>query len=458
MRKLAIVVAAVLVAVACGAEEAAETTLTTDAQALGTSTTSTSIGGAAAIVTTTTVNSTTTTMSTTTTTIATVTTNPNLPTALGRTQIPWGSVGAGWYVALYDSSRAAPTGPGDVLEGPVVLYLVAPDGTRYETAVWSPDRRPWSIADVRPDGTAAVVVGTGATVDDTEWILVDLPTGATQTVYSATYPETTFGWGPYVAMTRPTGTNLVFYQSDGVDEWLERRSPGGSVLATLYEQPYLDAVSGLRWMYGYDGTSVLVTHHGGIALVQNDGTPVSELWVPMDHRCEPVRWWGSDTFLATCYGLGPGSAPLDEFGDPHTYFGQLWLLKTDGTAGSAMTALPTEPPIVVDFGHHDAWPAGSTTFVGWSGDCGASAAQTLNADGTTNWFTMSIPSTIVADGWSLIDVVGNQVAVYAWQGCAGDVGALFATDMGGTYTHDLVPVIGDARAVISVRGLAEVYP
>jgi TolB protein len=452
-----------LVLVSCGAEDpsttttvvtppgAVESTTTTGATALP-GTTSTSEAA-----TTTTLGSTTT---TTTAPVATVTVDPYLPAAMSRDSIPWADVGFGWYVVLYDSSKAAPTGPGDVREGPVVLYLVAPDGTRYETASWAPDARPWRIVDVRSDGTAAIVQGSAATPDDNEWVLVDLPTGVMQTVHEASFPEVTYGWGSYVKLTKPTGTNVVVYRSDGVDEWLERRSPGGSLLATLYQQTYVDWVGSLRWMYGHDGTTALVTHHGGIALIQNDGTPIRELWVPMDHVCEPVRWWDADTFLATCYGQGPGSAPLDEYGNPHTFYGRLWLLEIDGTAGAPLTEYPADPPFVGDFGYSDAWPSGPDTLLQWTGDCGAAQIAALQADGTGTFIPISVPSSIVADGVGMVhvNVVSGLITVYAWQGCAGDVGALFLTDLSGAFVQELVPVIGDARSVISVRSLAEVYP
>jgi TolB protein len=455
MKRLAL--ALVVVLAACGGEEGSGSTTSTNSVSNTTEAgpTQTTVDA----LPTTTVPATTTTLpgaTTTTTTTIAVVAGPNLPSSLPGASVPWSDVGDGWYVVLYDSSNAMATGPSD--EGPVVLYLVGPDGTRYETASWPTGDRPWSIADVRPDGTAAVVVGTGATPDDTVWTLVDLPTGAMQTVHEASFPEVTLGWGSTVGLTRPTGTNLVVYRSDGTDEWLERRSPGGSVLATLYRQEYIDPVSSLRWLYGYDGTTALVAHHGGLALVRNDGSLVRELWVPMDHRCDPVRWWDADTILAACYGLGPASAPVDEFGAPHTYYGQLWLLETDGSAGSSLTSLPGDPVIVVDFGYHDAWPVGGTTYVDWSGDCGASDTRVLQSDGTAAPLSISIPASIVADGWTLIDVVSGQFVVYAWQGCAADVGVLFAVDGSGQFTHELVPVAGDARGVIDVRGLATVHP
>jgi TolB protein len=403
-------------------------------------------------------NTTTTGSSTTTTIVATITDDPYLPDAAGRNEVPWAEVGFGWNVVLFDSSKAAALSPSDVREGPVVLYLVDAGGRRYEVASWPAADRPYSLVDATP--SAALVVGAGATMDDTVWTLVDLPTGVTQVVHSASYPDVTFGWGQSVKLTRPTGANVVVYRSDGVDEWVERRSAAGAVLATLYRQEYVDAFASLRWMYGYDGTFVLVSHHGGIAMVGNDGTPMADLWVPQDNQCEPVRWWDADTFLATCYGRGPGSAPLDEYGDPHTYYGRLWLLETDGTAGSALTEYPEDPVFVGDFGYSDAWRAGPDTPLQWTGDCGAAHIAELQPDGTGSIIDISMPPSIVADGAAMVDVnvVAGLITVYGYQGCAGDVGALFVVDFAGNFVQELVPVVGDSRSVIGAIGLGNIYP
>jgi len=460
MRSLTVSLVLAMVLTACGAEDGEVVSSSTappgptaDGTVIEQTTTTTPSS-----TTTSSGNTTTTGSSTTTTIVAAVTDDPNLPDAAGRNEIPWAEVGFGWNVVLFDSSKADALGPSDVREGPVVLYLVDAGGRRYEVASWPADSRPWALLDAT--SSAALVVGTGATMDDTVWTLVDLPTGATQIVHSASFPETTLGWGQYVKLTRPTGANVVVYRGDGVDEWLERRSPAGAVLATLYRQDYVDAFASLRWMYGHDGTFVLVSHHGGIAMVGNDGTAIAELWVPPDYQCEPVRWWDADTFLATCYGRGPGSAPRDEFGDPHTYYGRLWLLETDGSAGVALTEYPEDPIFVSDFGYSDAWRAGPDTPLQWTGDCGAAHIAKLQSDGTGSFIDISVPPSIVADGVAMVDVnvVAGLITVYGYQGCAGDVGALFVVDLEGNFVQELVPVIGDTRSVIGAIGLAEVYP
>jgi TolB protein len=399
-----------------------------------------------------------TTTSATTTTLAPapVTLDPYLPSALGRTEIPWGEVGAGWYVVLYDAEKSDFADSSELRHGPAVLYLVDAAGTRYEIAAWTGDDRPWLLADAR--GTAALVGRNGPGGSDMVYERVDLTTGASTPVHTVGFPESSYSSGRAVSLTQPTGANVVVYRSDGTDEWLERRSPDGALLATVYTQPYTDAANSLRWMYGYDGTSLLVTHVGGIAAVSNDGTLLQELWVPADHRCDPVRWWDSDTFLATCYGRGPGSAPLDEFGNPHTFYGRLWLLEADGSAGVAMTEYPAAAPPVVDFGYHDAWPGGPETFIQWRGDCGAAAVAVLQPSGTGTFLSVSVPPSIVPDGIGMVDIVSGQMAVEGWQGCAHDVGVLFATNLNGVFRHDMVPVVGDARGVVGTVGLASVYP
>lgn len=261
-----------------------------------------------------------------------------------------------------------------------------------------------------------------------------------------------------MSLTRPTGVNVVVYRSDGETEWLERRAPDGSVLAKLFEQLYIDAQGSLRSMYGHDGTSLLVTQHEGVAHVSNEGALLGRVDVPIDMRCDPVRWWDADTFLAACYGQELTSAPTNEVGEPHTYYGQLWLLETDGSAGAALTESPPETPIVVDFGYNDAWPTETDTFLQWTGDCGASQVATLQPDGTGLRMPISVPASIGAAGMELVDIVGEQMTIYGWQDCASSVGALFTTGLTGNYLDVLVPIVGDARSVIGVVGLTTVYP
>jgi TolB protein len=391
--------------------------------------------------------------SSTTTTLPEVTVHPNLPSALSRGLIPWDEVGAGWYVVLYDSSKANPESEADVREGPVVLYLVNGAGERYEVAAWEPGQYP-SLIDAT--GTSALVAN--FEVDgETVYEVLDMPGGVSSVAYTLGSSEELLDIWPRASLTRPSGANVVIHRSDGVTEWLERRTPSGGVLSVVFEQKYLESGAPMPWLYGPDGTSVIVAGRKGISEWSNQGSSLGAIWSPRDTRCEPVRWWDADTFLAVCYGQAPGSAPLDDNGELHTFYGRLWLLDTDGTKGAPLTEFPDEPPMVVDFGYHDAWPTDEETFIEWSGDCGSSAVAILNPDGTGDLLDIEEPGPRLAHGVEMIDVHDGQMAVYGWSDCAATVGGVFTVDLEGNFLNTLVPVIGDARGVTGVRGLATVY-
>lgn len=385
-----------------------------------------------------------------------VTVDPNLPSAMNRAGIPWNEVGAGWYVVLYDSSTANPASEAEAREGPSVLYLVNSDGERFEVASWGPGQYP-TLIDATP--TSALVARSGANVDETVYEVIDLTSGVISVAHTVEFPETSLidVW-PHASLTRPNGTNVVLHRTDGDYEWLERRSVDGILLSVVYEQPYTEDDANLSWLYGPDGTALVVAHIGGINQVTNEGGNLVELWAPPDTRCEPVRWWDADTFLATCYGQGSDLAPLDEDGEPHPYYGRLWLLEVDGSAGMSLTDYPTDPPIAVDFGYHDAWPTEDDLFLQWSGDCAASAVATLNPDGSGDFLQITTPDNVIADGIRLVDIRAGDMTLYGWEGCDAWTGTLFTSDLDGHYLNTLVPVIGDSRGVTGVIGLRTVYP
>jgi len=289
-------------------------------------------------ITTTVAESTTTVPSSITTTVDGVTVDPNLPSALSRRQVPWADVGAGWYLVLYDSSKAYPTDEADVREGPIVLYLVSSTGERYEMAAWEPGQYATLIDATE---TSALVARFEVNLDRTVYEFVDLITGASSIAYTVGFPESSLDIWPHASLTRPSGANVVVHRSDGSTEWLERRTPSGTVLSVIYEQTYVGGGRSMPWLYGPDGTSLVVARRDGISQVSNQGSLLAEPWTPPDTHCEPVRWWGADTFLAACFGQGPGSAPLDDNGQPHTFYGRLWLLETNG---SPVIHSPNSPP------------------------------------------------------------------------------------------------------------------
>ncbi|NHZ70063.1 MAG: hypothetical protein GWP18_00300, partial [Proteobacteria bacterium] len=229
------------------------------------------------LATTTTAPTTTAPMTTTTVAVRSVTEHANLPSAQGGHLVDWNLVGPRWTLVLYEARDVV-----TMTAAPTVLYLVDPDGTRYEVASW-PSGGPYEILDWAGSGDTAMLNRSG-----TEAVIVDLHTG----VETGTVPLPFDYYGPPAAFTSPTGKNVVVLTDDGAIQRVERHTRSGTVLAVLGEQTTpSDVRRSLEWLYGYDGAFALVKHSGRIELVENDGTFVRGLWTPMGRTCAPVRWW-----------------------------------------------------------------------------------------------------------------------------------------------------------------------
>src|ERR1700733_10650710 len=68
-----------------------------------------------------------------------------------RAGVPWSEVGAGWVLAQYVSAQ-----PEGGKSGPVTLYLISPDGTRYKVAHWPNSRTSPQLVAWSPDGKRAL--------------------------------------------------------------------------------------------------------------------------------------------------------------------------------------------------------------------------------------------------------------------------------------------------------------
>lgn len=375
--------------------------------------------------------------------------HPNLPEAVRGDAILWDDVGPGWYLVLYDSSRAY-----EIRRGPKVLFVVDPAGVLYEVASWTPTDDPGMLVDAT--GTTALLVGFGSTMDNRAWRVVDLATGAATPVHEARSSELSplgVDRSRAVSLSRPDGTELIVYGSDGTTERLERRGFDGTVISLLFEQRLtgIDS-SSLSWLQSPDGAMFVVGHAGGLALLRNDGSRIRNLDAPNGHRCRPVRWWDADTLVTTCYG-NEANAPLDEVGDPNFYYGRLWLIPTDGSAGRPLTSLPGEPISTSDFGYSDAFRIDATILLEWRGDCGAANIRVLEPDGTGTILGPFETPSISVEGHRIVGVDGTEVTVYGWEGCDAYVGALFVIDADGAFITELVPRVGDGRGVDSVTTL-----
>jgi hypothetical protein len=217
------------------------------------------------------------------------------------------------------------------------------------------------------------------------------------------------------------------------------------LLAILAEQPFGGGQPGLSWLYGYDGTDVVIADAGGMHLVGNDGVLIRDLWTPMGNICHPLRWWDASTLLASCTGQGPAF--------PHDHYHRLFLIPRDGTATDPLTDFPSGTIDIVDFGIVDAWPTSSAILLQWAGDCGVAGIYRRVTPTTRDPLPASAP---LGSEW-MLGIVGNEIGVLTWEPCD-EPRFLVTIGTDGSFVRNLVPLVGDSRGVRAALGLAEVYP
>jgi hypothetical protein len=416
MRRAAAVLAALALLTAACSDDArvAATTVTPTTTAAGTATT----GG--------TMPASSTTAVTTTTTPPATTTRPGLPGALPGSLVPWEEVGGGWAVALYTASWGHP----------FVLYLLSPQGAIYEVFTWTDlTERPLDLYDWKPDGKAVLVaVGTDA-ASNPETRLLDLQAGTSRTMASGYV-----GIEGMASFTRPTGRDVVVRTGDGTTEFVEVRHTDGSLFSTLLTRPRPDDwFREATWLYGLDGTAVVLGDGAGLALVSNTGEPIRDLGAPAGDPCRPLRWWDASTILARCI-------PADVLAYlPGAYYGRLWLVPADGSAATPLTALPDEPVFVGDYGFSGAWAWDGGVYANWFGDCGAGAIYRVRPDGSTELFDPD-PAANSVD--QIVGVVGEDLLVRRWLACDGSPGSLHLVAPGGGGRDLIVPSITDTWGVM----------
>lgn len=344
---------------------------------------------------------------------------PDLPPALSGGLVPWTWVDEDWVLVLYAATW----------DGARILYLLGPYGDTYELFVWPTSAiRPFDLQDWRPDGRAALVeVGLGLT-SDREIQLVDLPARTATTVLSV--PFASYG-GP-ATFTRPTGRDIVYSTGDAATEIVEVRYTDGSLFSTLLTHPRsADWRRPATWLYGLEGTTAVVGTGSELQLLTNHGDLVRALDGP-GIACEPVRWWDASTVLTRCL------APEVLSYQPDGYYRRLWLVPVDGSAATALTALPTDPLDIVDFGYSEAWSTSGRVFAQWTGDCGAAGIVEVAADGSTTGLT----------GQLLIGLRQGNLVVRRWDACDMSPGSLHLTDLDGSTLETLVDAPADGPGVI----------
>ncbi|MBI5157509.1 MAG: hypothetical protein HZA58_05775 [Acidimicrobiia bacterium] len=375
----------------------------------------------------------TTTATTTTLPLAPVTEHPGLPDALSRSLLHLDEIDQGWVAVLYSATSDETLA--ETPDGPVVLYLVSPEGDRYEIAAFPPESpQPYALGGLANDGSRVVGAIWTATGFDpgTTVVSVDTASGVVSDIV-------TFGSGVRLGTTLPTGRDTVVAHStfEPTDEYLQVYRTDGSVFSEI-------ATKGndwptYSWLYGLDGTQLIVGDGTSLRVMSNDGTLVRSLDTPAA-MCDPVRWWDEDTILASC-------VPDAWFADGG-YYHVLWLIPFDGSAPTRLTADPDPELDVVEFGFADAWRVGGRTLLQWWGDCGARGIHVLQPDGTGEWLDLAV------DGGPWVHAqAGDDLVVHATYDCGDMFGPVHLIGPDGTLVRTLVPQIEGYRGPIAVAGM-----
>ena len=462
-RMLAVLAALALLLVACGGSgTSTETTASPTATAELPTTTSTLPPS----TTTTTPPETTTTLppatpeppppTPTPTPLALVTTGENIPEALSRDLIPWEEVGPGWYLVTYSRYQLDPPAEGPFPQ--TMLYLVdgRAAGVLYEVTSFDSGA---DIVDWRLDGSAALVWNNhlrSPTGPGDLW-LVDIASGEHRVLRGDHVDLHGLGRNFSLGFTSPEGIHLVASTHD--DGWttesLAYYDLDGNRLQELFSQPYPEEepLGRLSWLYGVDGLDVVVGHSAGVALVDNRGNLIRDLWVPDDNFCQPVRWWSAGEFLARCTNNKSGEVNRP----PHAYW-EPWALRTDGTPGEKLAEIPQSG--LGDLGYRDAWPTSAGLLVQGSGDCQPSHIKIV----TGTQVHMGSPFSLIADYPTvgptremLVDVVEERAAIHAGIDC-GHPGAFYTYALQTGPANIIIPPIENILGLTSVVGLATVYP
>lgn len=368
-----------------------------------------------------------------------------LPTAHKLRDVPWGKIGKGWLIALYENDVFTPERDED---GSTVLYLIDPEGVLYEVTRWGPTQKvgetaPYEIIDWSPTGETAILLFADSGFDQSGVWEIDLRSTRVTELDPSKFEST--GEAEYAlyvkGYTWPTGSNLVVSRSSPGSA-LIRTNRDGKILSTLWESESSEnEVTG--WLYRPNGREVVIGSPEGLRLVRIDGSLARE-W-PTLPSCAPVRWWTPNSILASC--------PDDQ------HFSQLWVVPIDGAAPFQLTALSNRVP-GSDFGYHDAVVVNDQVFLQWSGDCCAGGVERLISRSESEPLLAPAaggsPVGSIGGGYdALLTVSGNNLAIWAISDPGGSV---FFLDPSGKNHRPVLLGPEDVTAVTSVVAFPSLLP
>jgi hypothetical protein len=344
--------------------------------------------------------------------------------------IPWGSVGPGWFVALWvpHAPFAGVPPPRNWQRQASTLYLVDPLGGRYRVAVLPPPSY-YRLYDWAGDGRR-VLIGAPAAGSQQRSEIEDIDLGTGMVVHHFVGPNS-ISWYQY---TRPEGLAiLASAQSVG------QSAPGSVVRLSLSgatQQIYPTAFPGVGTLApdfsggvlpSLDGTALVMESTKGMALVANDGTFIRDVG-PRGQGCSPQRWWGPTEVVASCQPIAGNGEPA------------LWLVPTTGQAAYQLTY--PKPP---DLGDMDGWKVGTAVYTQAAGPCGTEFLARRQANGATT--AVSVPHAKL--DVHVVGAQGSRLALQAMLGC-GTGPVLFWFDPGTTAETPLLGTPLNGGSVLAV--------
>lgn len=284
---------------------------------------------------------------------------PGFLDALSGGLVPWEWVDEQWVLFKYwpGSGQA------------YALYMLSPQGDLYEMYEWDDSEiGQFFMLDWRPDGRALLVGADLASTSYADLLLFDLPDRNYITIHTTEWANEF-----RASFTRPTGRDIVLDTNHATRERIEVRQADGSLFSVLVDRPLppIDEPD-TTWLYGMGGTTVVVGDGDGLRLLDNHGTLIRELDSP-GVNCKPVHWWDASNVVAGC----TPQEVIDAV--PISIYQQLWQVPLSGAAATALTQVPTEIPIEVDFGYLDFIRAEGGLYAQWAGDCGAGGRSLVGA-------------------------------------------------------------------------------
>jgi len=347
---------------------------------------------------------------------------------LSASSIPWDQVGPGWLLATWNRNKG--TAPGTHAAGNVAnpvnsIFLVDPAGGRYLIARYTDENE--SLAGWSGDARRALLVDD---VSSTRISSIDLKTGQVSDSFALRTSNSVFFES--VAYTRPDGLALLVTTQTDNAQLLRRYSLTGTLQHTYPTSFSEVGAYGGSVLSSPDGLELALGAREGIALLDNDGTMVSQVRVPGATYCDVKRWWATNVVLASCGGASSTQ--------------RLFKVSLTGGTASALTA----PPRVTgpDEGDENAWAIGSSVYLQDAGGCGVQYLAQLQPDHLTT--PVAVPGVVRADSVFVLGTANGQLALQATVACGSGESALWFNPSKNTSTVVLGPPLNGGGVQVAL--------